>query len=166
VFSDIASERLSLPISAAERDNSEQARLREYPTQLRAVADEILRRSLDMEKWRKEHLNSPEGVNETAVAESVNDLLGRIKLAINLLDAADKLDHHSLPESEVNRLFAMRPRELAKEALRKGEFRERRLVLQAREAETNQRLAITAGCAAIIALIVPFLSGIPTPWSG
>src|SRR3712207_4609869 len=96
---------------AAERDDMEQARLREYPRQLRAVADDILRRSVNLDQWRKEHFDSPDRADEAALASSVADLVGGIKVAVSLLDAADKLDRHSLPESEITRLFKMPPSE-------------------------------------------------------
>jgi hypothetical protein len=49
------------------------------------------------------------------------------------------------------------PRELVEDAVVEGKLRERRIILQAKEAQTNRFLAYAAIFASIVALSVPFV---------
>jgi hypothetical protein len=71
--------------------------------------------------------------------------------------AVKDLPPHALDADEIERLWGLRPDQIATEALRRGEYRERRLMIEALAVKTNQRLAWIAIVAALVALAVPFI---------
>ena len=74
-----------------------------------------------------------------------------------LIKLIDQVDPHVLHRAQVRTLRKLGPIKLVEEALDQGKFRERRMLLQAMEAQTNQRLAWAAFLAAMAALAVPFI---------
>jgi hypothetical protein len=96
------------------------------------------------------------GHKEQAV-EAAARLTKSAALVQTLLKTADNIDPHILNRKERKRLWALKPDELADEVLATGEYRERRLVLEAMGERTNRRLGRIAILAAAIALAVPFV---------
>jgi quercetin dioxygenase-like cupin family protein len=94
-------------------------------------------------------------------SDAATDLLARLELIRKLTRAADDIDPHVLAPSELERLWKMEPTELIDDALREGKLRERRIMVEAKEAETNRRLArIAIGAAvgaSLVALAVPLV---------
>ncbi len=83
--------------------------------------------------------------------------MSEFKLIAQLKSAVDKIDPHIIDEVELDRMMRKSPTALAREALLKGELRERRMIIQAKEARTNRWLAFVALIAAGAALAVPFI---------
>jgi hypothetical protein len=70
----------------------------------------------------------------------------------------DALDPHTLTEQEFKKLWRQRPKTIIKDAVVSGRFRERRILLQAKEAETNRKLARTAFVAALVAVLAALIT--------
>ena len=76
----------------------------------------------------------------------------------------DDIDPHSINKAEFERLKKKRPTELVEDALAIGKLRERRVIIEAKEAEINRKLArwtwiaalagIAAGLGAVVAALV------------
>jgi hypothetical protein len=139
---------------ATERDD--QATRRALANELRDAAGEMLH-SQEIKALRDGLAAAIRDGKGESVAAQAKQLRTGLKSAMELLDHADKLEPHSLEEAELRALFEKKPSELAMEALVKGKLRERRMVLQAKEAETNRRAVRVALGAAVIALVVPIL---------
>jgi quercetin dioxygenase-like cupin family protein len=69
----------------------------------------------------------------------------------------DDLDPHALEPDDLAELRTKGSIDLAEEALLQGRMRERRILIEARQAETNRRLAWIAVLAAFAALSVPII---------
>jgi hypothetical protein len=70
-----------------------------------------------------------------------------------LIDIREKIDPHVLTIDEIAALRSKAPAEIVEEALRIGRLRERRILIEAKEAETNQRLVRLTATASVVALI-------------
>jgi hypothetical protein len=139
---------------ATERDD--QATRRALAKELRDAAGEMLH-SQQIKALRDGLAAAIRDGKGESVAGQAEELRTGLKSAMELLDHADKLEPHSLEEAELRALFKKKPSEIAMEALVEGKLRERRMVLQAKEAETNRRAVRVALGAAVIALAVPIL---------
>ena len=118
----------------------------------RAIA--LLNRSDTVQGLTKE-LNDAVSAGDAETTETAARLLRtRLDLVTQLTKIAEDLDPHALDPSELDRLWRLPPTELVDEALFLGNFRERRMVLQAKEAETNRLLARAAIGASIVAVLV------------
>jgi hypothetical protein len=95
-----------------------------------------------------------------------NELEERLAPLLKLQKIVDDLDPHRLSEDEFKELWPKKPKEIIRGAVETGRLRERRILLQAKEATTNTLLAKSAFLAAMTALAVPFIdadSGIRCP---
>jgi len=101
--------------------------------------------------------------NPTKATESAQDLAGRLNVIVSLKGTLDKIDPHTIDPKQFQDLKNKKLTELVEDALVEGKYRERRMILQAREAETNQNLAWAAWAAAIAALITAVI-GLIGPW--
>jgi hypothetical protein len=81
----------------------------------------------------------------------------RLAPVAKLQKIVDDLDPHRLSEDEFDELWPQRPKEIIRGAVVSGRLRERRILLQAKEARTNTWLARSAVFAALVALLVPFI---------
>ena len=95
--------------------------------------------------------------DRTKAASSAEALRQRANKIEQLLKLVDQVDPHVLDQAQVKTLYEQGPIKLVKDALHQGKFRERRMLLEAIEAQTNQYLAWAAFLAAITALAVPFI---------
>jgi hypothetical protein len=96
--------------------------------------------------------------NVADIARRAESLTEDLQTVLALVDTADELDPHLLPEEE---LFTDRkwkwlpkrrkkPNELVVDAIKTGQFRERRFALQVAEANTNRRIAWLAIAAILV----------------
>jgi hypothetical protein len=96
--------------------------------------------------------------NAASIIQAADSLLPQLELIGKLTDAVDKIDPHKMEPAQFKKLRRMRPTKLIEGALAEGKLRERRIILQAKEAATNRLLAYAAFLAAIIALAIPFIT--------
>jgi hypothetical protein len=89
------------------------------------------------------------------VAEAAQAVLEKLEVITQLTKTLQTLDPHVLEEGQFAKLWEKRPKDLVEEAVVEGKFRERRIILQAKEAETNRLLVRTAIGASVVALAVP-----------
>jgi excinuclease UvrABC nuclease subunit len=90
-------------------------------------------------------------------AHDAKRLRDELELVADVVETADKMDPHTVDKTAFKKLWRLRPKKLVANALEEGKMRERRMILQAKEAQTNQLLAAAAFLAAIVALVVPYL---------
>jgi hypothetical protein len=70
-----------------------------------------------------------------------------------LTELRDKIDPHVLTSDELSALRRKRPMEIVEEPLTIGHLRERRILVEAKDAETNHLLVRLTAAASIIALV-------------
>src|SRR6266568_1675256 len=102
--------------------------------------------------------------NPEEVSRIAGELRKQLELISQLTGTLEKIHPHTISRQQFEDLKDKSPTELTEDALILGKMRERRMILQAKDAETNRRLAwaawaaaIAATLAALIALIVPFI---------
>jgi hypothetical protein len=91
--------------------------------------------------------------DETKVAQAAPELHSRLELIKELAEFLDKVDPHSIPEREFQELFRKRPTELVEDALVKGKLRERRIMIEAKDAEISRKLLRWTWVAAIAGVL-------------
>ena len=91
-----------------------------------------------------------DGENPSAHVDSYRSALAKLR---ELIEFRDKIDPHVLTSDDLSALRRKRPMEIVEEALRIGRLRERRILVEATDAETNHRLARLTAAASIIALV-------------
>jgi hypothetical protein len=91
------------------------------------------------------------------ISEAAQALREELDVIAWLTKAVETIDPHVLDPAEFKKVWRKWPRVLVKEALVEGKLRERRIILQAKEARTNQLLALAAFAAALAAVAGPFI---------
>lgn len=81
----------------------------------------------------------------------LKDAVESMKVLITAHDLADDVDAHTLPPEEIKRLWSS-PRKAAMEAVERGEYRERRLLIEGKVAATNWWLGLMAFFASMTAV--------------
>lgn len=104
--------------------------------------------------------------DRTKAALAADKLRQPAKEIAELAKRIDQIDPHVLDPAEAKDLRKLGPIRLVEDALHHGKLRERRMLLQAMEAETNRWLAKVAVVAAVIALFIPFLERLLKWWLG
>jgi hypothetical protein len=105
----------------------------------------------------RDRVTSGEKIDKETLDTLVNGLEQQLAPLIKLQKIVDDLDPHTLSEKEFKELWPKSPKRIIQDALEARRLRERRILLQAKEAETNRWLARIAFIAAMIALAVPFI---------
>jgi hypothetical protein len=118
--------------------------LKEHPT-LRATARQL-----------REKATSGEGIHKETL-DLVTRLEQQLAPLAGLQKIVDALDPHILSRDEFNQLWSKGPKAIIQGAVESGRLRERRILLQAKEAVTNRWLALAAFFAALAALAVPLV---------
>jgi hypothetical protein len=103
------------------------------------------------------------GGDAEAVSEAAEDMVERLNVVSRLTKTVDTIDPHVLELGQFQTLWKKRPKALVQDALVAGKLRERRMLLQAKEAETNRLLAYVAFVASMIALSIPFIERLLGP---
>jgi hypothetical protein len=99
--------------------------------------------------------NTSNALNETV--DLTNRLEQRLAPLVQLQKIVDDLDPHRLSKDEFKELWPKSPKEIISGAVESGRLRERRILLQAKDATTNRFLARMAFFAAMAALAVPVI---------
>jgi hypothetical protein len=81
-----------------------------------------------------------------------------------LTEIEGKIDPHAIEPKQFRELWRKKPEQLIEEGLAEGKYRERRIILDARNLQTNQRLGWVAIIAAVVALSVPFIDHLLSLW--
>jgi hypothetical protein len=102
----------------------------------------------------KAAMDSRDRTKAASAAEKVRQCAKEIEELTKLID---QVDPHVLDQAQVKSLRKLGPTKLVADALHEGKLRERRMLLQAMEADTNRRLAWVAFIAAMVALSIPFI---------
>jgi hypothetical protein len=104
----------------------------------------------------RERATTSEGIDKETL-DLMKQLEQQLDPLAKLQKFVDDLDPHTLSPEKFKELWSKRPNEIIQGAVEAGRLRERRILLQAKEAETNRRLAYAAFFAALAALAVPFI---------
>jgi hypothetical protein len=135
--------------------------LKKHPTLL-AAARQLRERATTSEGIDKETLDSMERMER-----QLGPLVKALDQLAKLQKIVDDLDPHTISEVKFKKWWSKSTKEIIQDAAVSGRFRERRIILQAKEAETNRKLARIAFIAAMIALAGPLivwgwkLAGVP-----
>jgi hypothetical protein len=90
-----------------------------------------------------------DGQDPAALVETYKSALAKLR---ELIELREKIDPHVLTSEELTALRRKPPMEIVEEALKIGRLRERRILVEAKDAETNNWLARLTAAASIIAL--------------
>ena len=142
-------QRIRCPMGLLEELECAVEALRKHPI-LRAEARQLRERATTSEGINKETLNS-------IMEQQLEPLVKLLEPLAKLQKIVDDLDPHTLSKDEFKKWWSKRPKAISQDAVVSGRLRERRILLQAKEAETNRRLAFAAFFAALVALAVPFI---------
>jgi hypothetical protein len=92
--------------------------------------------------------------------DAANDFMMAFKPLITVIKIADQIDPHVLTPEELAGLGDSSTDQLVRKALTKGALRERRMLLQAAEANTNRRIARWAIAAIFVNASATLVAGL------